>query len=127
MEEIKVGEYVRTKKYGIKKIEHLAVNPNVTVNKYRYYLGLDKDGDRCYGVLKTTDIIKHSSNIIDLIQEGDIIEYKSDSFDDIFKEEVWKTKENNIVYTIDGTEVNINSIKSIVTKEMMKSIEYRVD
>ena len=33
--EIKVGEYVRTKSKGIKKIDHLSANPNVTVNKYR--------------------------------------------------------------------------------------------
>lgn len=75
MDDIKVGEYVRTKKYGIKKIEHLAVNPNITVNKYRYYIGLDKDGDRCYGVLKTTDIIKHSPNIIELIEVRRLCEW----------------------------------------------------
>lgn len=73
--EIKEGEYVRTKDKGIKKIDHLSANPNVTVNKYRYFLGYDKDGDRCYGILKTTDIVKHSNNIIDLIEERRLCEW----------------------------------------------------
>jgi hypothetical protein len=64
---IEVGEYVRTK-YGIRKIDHLNPNPNATINKYRYFLGYDEDGDRCYGVLKTTDITKHSKNLMDLIE-----------------------------------------------------------
>lgn len=75
--DIKVGDYVRTKNKGIKKIDHLNINPNATVNKYRYFLGTDEDGDRCYGIIKTTEILKYSKDIIDLIEIGDIIEWEA--------------------------------------------------
>ena len=39
MEEIKVGEYVRTTNKGIKKIDD--IDNNKTVNKYLYYIGED--------------------------------------------------------------------------------------
>ena len=121
MEDIKVGDYIRAK-YGIitqiKTIKDTVVWTNEFIDVHHRYNE---------GIIEKRDIIKHSPNIIDLIEVGDIIVYKSYSFDDILKEEVWKTKGNNVVYTIDGTEVNINSIKSIVTKEMFSSVEYRVE
>lgn len=124
MEDIKVGEYVRTKKGYIAQITE--------IDKYIWFNNkINKEsGIPVYELSKVEFenlVTKHSPNIIDLIEEGDIIEYKSDSFDDIFKEEVWKTKGNDIVYIIDGAEININSIKSIVTKEMFSSVEYRVE
>jgi hypothetical protein len=65
--EIKVGELVRTRNKGIQKIAYL--RPNATVNKYAYFIGYDDDGDRLNGILKTTDILKHSFNLIDIIEE----------------------------------------------------------
>lgn len=50
MDEIKVGEYIRTKKEKIFKY-----------GKGRAYLGKDNE------------IVNHSFNIIDLIEEGDIV------------------------------------------------------
>jgi len=116
--EIEVGEYVRTKNNGIKKIDHLAVNPNVTVNKYRYFLGYDEDGDRCYGVLKTTDIVNHSFNIIDLIQEGDYI--NGELVIEITKNYITIGK---ITYAIK----DLKGIKKIVTREQFSSVEYLLE
>lgn len=62
---IEVGEYVRTKTKGIKRID--TIFENKTVNKYGYEI-IDTDGEEAYLIIKTTDIIKHSKNIIDLIE-----------------------------------------------------------
>ncbi len=70
MEEIKVGDYVRTTNKGIRQIA--MINNNKTVNKYLYYIGEDFEG-KSYAYIKTTEILKHSSNLIDLIEIGDIV------------------------------------------------------
>lgn len=133
-EKIEIGEYVRTKDGYIAKFINYGTNKGINGKSalfdgaIRDISNLIYDEDNFLFDCEFDEyIVKHSKNIIDLIEEGDIIVYKSYSFDDILKEEVWKTKGNNIVYTIDGTEVNINSIKSIVTKEMFSSVEYRVE
>jgi len=75
MDKIEIGEYVRTKNNGIKRID--TIFENKTVNKYGYECGSDWDG-KWYSYIKTTDIVKHSKNIIDLIEYGDIVEYIDD-------------------------------------------------
>ncbi len=66
MEEIKVGEYVRTDKGSIIKI---------TSSRDIGYLEEEYPG------FKKT-IIKHNKNIIDLIEIGDVIKYKELTADD---------------------------------------------
>lgn len=121
MEEIKVGEYVRTKNKGIQKIAYL--RPNATVNKYAYFIGYDDDGDRLNGILKTTDIIKHSVNIIDILKIGDFI----------YTDYGWgwyhhKVDEETIVID-DGDEfidVKKDEIHRILTQEMLWDNSYEV-
>ena len=67
---IKVGEFVRTKTNGIKRID--TIFENKTVNRYGYEIGSEWDG-KLYSTIKTTDIVKHSKNIIDLIEVGDYV------------------------------------------------------
>ena len=73
MEEIKVGEYVRTKKGEICKV--LGIRPEVKTGKRiyghkAYYL------DRRKGSLTPAFITKHSLNLIDLIEYGDLVKFK---------------------------------------------------
>lgn len=108
---IEVGEYIRDKEGNIDKI----IN---TLSLFKdVYLYLGKEG---YQYSENT-ISKHSPNLIELIEEGDCVNgYK--------------------VIFIDGDEVHIdasekygsipikeNEIKTIVTHEQFKSIEYRVE
>ena len=65
LEEIKVGEYVRTTNKGIRQIA--MIDNHKTVNKYLYYIGEDFEG-KSYAYIKTTEILKHSFNLIDLIE-----------------------------------------------------------
>ena len=71
--DIKVGEYVRTRTQGIKRID--TINENRPVNRYGYEIGSEWDG-KLYSTIKTTDILKHSFNIIDLIEVGDFVNYE---------------------------------------------------
>ncbi|MBQ3413978.1 MAG: hypothetical protein IJH39_01225 [Clostridia bacterium] len=71
--DIEAGEYVRTKNQGIKRID--TIWENKTVNKYGYEIGSEWDG-KLYSIIKTTDIVKHSKNIIDLIQVRRYSTYK---------------------------------------------------
>lgn len=109
--EIQVGEYVRTKRQGIKKIDR--IDESKTVNKYLYFIGYDHN-DKEYGVIKTTDIVHHSFDLIDLIRVGDFVN-------------------GEVVHNNDyeGVETTIHyyakeDIKTIVTKEQFKSMEYKV-
>lgn len=72
--EIEVGDFVRTKNQGIKRID--TIFENKTVNKYGYEVGSDWDG-KWYSYIKTTDIVKHSKQLIDLIEYRDLIKFKN--------------------------------------------------
>lgn len=114
---IEVGEYVRTVKQGIKRID--TIFENRPVNRYGYEVGSDWEGKE-YSIIKTTDIVKHSKNIIDLIEEGDYVNghlvYRIDN-----NTTIWIETETNLYCGIYESD-----IKSIVTKEQFASIEYKV-
>ena len=68
---IEVNEYVRTKNKGIRKIDR--IDNNKTINKYLYFTGKENFWGKEYGIIKTTDIVKHSKQLIDLIEVGDYV------------------------------------------------------
>lgn len=68
---IEVNEYVRTKNKEIRKIDR--IDNNKTINKYLYFTGKEDFEGKEYGIIKTTDIVKHSKQLIDLIEVGDIV------------------------------------------------------
>lgn len=118
MEEIKIGEYVRTKNGYIAKFIH--------VNNTLGVLEFDKTiWEKSYVPKQTISfsdlkkrVIKHSFNIIDLIEVGDYVNGA---------EVIWVNDHYvhcNERDTIDYTE---NEIKSIVTKEQFENAEYKLD
>ena len=111
MEEIKVGEYVRTRKGYIFKIEHK-----------KMIQGL-KFLDAQYGT-----IVNHSKNIIDLIEIGDYVNGREvkhiamfEGFPDypklIFVDEK---------HLIPGDTCENDEIKTILTKEQFEQNSYKV-
>jgi hypothetical protein len=70
-DKISVNEYVRTKNKGIRRIDR--IDNNKTVNKYLYFTGIEDSEGKEYGIIKTTEIVKHSKQLIDLIEVGDIV------------------------------------------------------
>lgn len=121
-DEIKVGEYIRTKENGIiwnvydKDDIHYCVERAVDGQKYSEVVTHEYLESR---------IKKHSSNIIDLIEEGDYVNgYKVYGIEDI-KNLTGKVftvfkKDNSKIIRIWGEK----DIKSIVTKEQFKNNEY---
>lgn len=101
---IGVGEYVRTDKGYIVKID-----------KEKKNLQMLKFLDVEYG-----NILKHSKNIIDLIEEGDYVNGK-------YVCSIGTAIGNlPIINHTDGTFTPSNLIETIVTKEMFASMEYKV-
>ena len=119
-DKIEVGEYV---------ILHYGKIDRVKNNDYymQEYIECEK------GLYPKENIKKHSKNIIDLIEEGDYIngervfKIEKDPFvkgqTDIF----FNRDEVNYWGDKSLSQITDKDIKLIVTKEMMESIEYRVE
>lgn len=121
MEEIKVGEYVRTIDGNIGKIEQ--INKEPTDDNVIYAVT-----DNWVGMYE--EIVKHSPNIIDLVQEGDYIqlEDRGERFYEVTTDYQGKLAIIDIGWNeyeeIDET-YNQN-IKSIVTHEQFNQVKYEV-
>ena len=114
MEQIKVGEYVRT--------------DNGIIGMYTKYRGVEdtiETNNKFIGLDIEKDIIKHSFNIIDLIEEGDYVNGR----------EVLEIKQNvesglrYLIYSYVPIQYYVerrDEIKSIVTKEQYNSMKYIV-
>ena len=76
-DKIEIGEYVRTNNKGIKRIDR--IDNNKTVNKYLYFTGIEDFEGKEYGIIKTTEIVKHSKQPIDLVEVKDVIKYRIDN------------------------------------------------
>ena len=135
MEEIKVGESVRAEDGFIGKVKNIrnAGKGNryygEELNKTYYDVYFDECIYHCY---KSEEIVKHSSNIIDLIEVGDYVNGKK--IDAIIKGN-WKSEgvaERVLCFETDfPIEKGLRAyhdcdIKSIVTKEQFANIEYRI-
>lgn len=74
---------------------------------------------------ESNNIIKHSKNIIDLIEEGDIV--NGDLL--VYKGKTANETEKLLVgnHIIRGMALEIVDIKKVVTKEQFASIEYKVE
>ena len=115
MEEIKVGDYIRTKQWGIAKVAtvdekgkctHIK-NKNNRITHYFEQLG------------------KPSPNIIDLIEVGDYV--NGEKMKEFHIEENPVTKNKRLVIKHEWLNViNDFEIKSIVTHEQFNSIKYEV-
>lgn len=119
--EIKVNDYVRCKNGRIAKIKAIE-------NNFIYFDGeiYRQNGtpmfecETCFSDF----IVKHSKNIIDLIEVGDILKLKDG--------EKWEVQEHqgdgNWIQTewevIDNEEDLKSKVDSIVTKEQFSSLEY---
>ena len=126
MEEIKVGEYVRTKGGYIAKVLDVQKRSSIISRcdgrkityQPRYWI------DNKSGSVVKSYIVKHSNNITDLIEKGDYVNGCR----------VRKVTENKveleIVADVTGEyyaeTISKNDIKSIVTKEQFESIKYEV-
>ena len=121
MEEIKVGEYIRTKEDGICKLIAKEMDAD-----YEFCGYVDKPF-----WLRENNIVKHSSNIIDLIEVGDwvntykILEIGIDPFN---QKKILSTDCMEIGAFGDRSLIQFHNedIKSIVTREQFELAKYEV-
>lgn len=116
---MKVGDYVRTKYGEITKIKDIWENERIFFENI-IVLGYTTS-DNIYASQKEKYIIKSSPNIIDLIEVGDYING--------FKVYEIKNGQLRTISYYDGYICYLCSdyeIKSIVTKQQFKNMEYKV-
>lgn len=114
MEEIKVGEYVRTDSGEIFKVLEVEKGSVKIKSNYREWIGI------CC-------IKNHSKNIIDLIEVGDYVNGR------LVLQVDYKNKNVCLLIPLTDTQANTNimwygyeDIKTILTKEQFASLEYKV-
>lgn len=124
MNEIKVGEYIRTKKGIIGKVEHTlgsckfrTTTGHISKSQDHYYI----DNPKQRGNISKLSITKHSKNIIDLIEKGDIVngERVKRTYKGIGQQYI-ALEERNIFSK------DYKDIKTILTHEQYESNCYKV-
>lgn len=113
---IEVEEYIRTKDGRIDKVDRYSIGCCV----YHCKNGMCIDECETVGI-PISDIKKHSSNIIDLIEEDDIIRIIDDYDDEIIIHIDSKNLHDRVKRRLES---ETWKLKSIVTKEQFKNIEY---
>lgn len=123
MEEIKVGEYVRTKEGFIAKCKE--------IDEDKEYYEFDKCvdfeyGDSYYSLYdyELFKIVKHSPNIIDLIEESDYV--NGSKVIDIVQAPVKAIYTEDIEQKLALIPIVNEQIKNIVTKELFNQVKYEV-
>ena len=117
--ELRVNDYVRTKKGEIGKIIGYIDEP--TDYYFNCYVTTLKNNFTDTYITEYNTNIKSSPNIIDLIEVGDIITTNN------LCGEITKIDGDKIYTTCyDGEYCSAEDIKSIVTKEQFESMEYKV-
>lgn len=108
---ININEYVRT--------------DNGIIGKYVKYRGIEdtiETNNKWIGFDIEKDIVKHSSNLIDLIECGDYV-------NGYIVRRTYLDGETHYIKLgeqITGNRTYNDDIKTVVTKEMMESISYKV-
>lgn len=124
MEEIQVGEYVRlARNQGINKIIDEDDDGFLILD----VIIADEYGDECFEIALqdiNKEILKHSKNIIDLIEKDDYI--NGEKVIDIFNPEFLSLGELPYVRT-QNNKYEEQDIKTILTKEQMENNCYRIE
>lgn len=126
MSEIQVGEYVRTIRGEIGIFEKYSSRKETSIYKSNFDHFIILQGRKTHLQCHKSYIVKHSKNIIDLIEVGDYVNGI-----------LITGKEGTLLYTdikgIDNSGYHIpisqyeENIKSIVTKEQFEQVEYRIE
>lgn len=120
MDEIKENEFVRTKDGIIDKIFKF----DEILNEYWCEKGLVIDPENKIGT-HLKDIVNHSFNIKDLIEEGDIVNKSLI----VYRGKVASGKEKLLVgnHIINGMSLEVVNIKTILTHEQYERNCYRLE
>ena len=109
------GKIIRFEKFGIYRTHTRKINGKYETGTFENKCIIS---GRCH--YKYDNIVKHSKNIIDLIEEGDYV-ISQDGIEGKVEFVMLPLK-----IFVDGEEVLNDDIKSIVTKEKFEAMEYKV-
>lgn len=116
---MKVGEYARLNNTLYNTVVILKI-----MEVYDNTILTENDGSIFQGEYSKDEIIKHSYNIIDLIEVGD---YVNGSYIYSVVEENKNTGQLRVLFTEEDGVLGAGDIKSIVTKEQFENMEYKVN
>ena len=128
MEEIEVGDYVRTINGLIRKVKTIYGEED----RKQRTISLKKE-TLINGNINIFDIVKHSKNITDLIEVGDYVNGSKLISIDYAEDKEGNCDKLHYYYQFEDDEKDINEyyetlkIKSIVTKEQFANMEYRLE
>lgn len=115
---IEIGEYIRTKQGDISKVRYVD-EENIFLEDVVWSINdLYEKTDVLY--FDDEEIVKHSKNIIDLIEVGDYVNGKEIHEIDENRKMIYSYERDNY-YIIQNRD-----IQRVVTKEQFKNMEYRV-
>lgn len=121
-DKIEIDEFIRTKKGLIAKVcayQDLTTYDDKGVSVTFHSFDTDK------GRVADIEVAKHSKNIVDLIEIGDVLQLKEDNsayYIGLEKGEITITYQE----IIDAIKKNETELVSIITKEKLKEMEYKV-
>lgn len=119
---MKVGDYVRVED-GIKKISKYEYRPEYENCHCIYF-----ENESCGLLFTDNELLKSSPSIIDLIEVGDYVNgYYVEDIRHMYDGEMITVLEVATGSNYFQTPMYEEDIKSIVTKEMYSSVEYRVE
>jgi hypothetical protein len=121
MADININEYVRTKRGEICKVLGIRQEQRTGERVYEhlaYYL------DNHKGSLTPAFIVKHSPNIIDLIEKGDYV--NESKIIDIVQAPIKAVYTENQEQKLALIPIINEQIKSVVTKEQFNQVKYEV-
>lgn len=132
MADINVNEYIRTNTGKIGKIIRIEFDKVDKSLKWYVFWGKDEFGIERELYINKPYILKHSKNIIDLIEVGDAIKYveQTEGKDGTELYGIYITDiHNEVELTEIKQELKQNGIKilSIVTKEQFEAMSYRLE
>jgi hypothetical protein len=124
-DKIEVGEYIRTKNGYIRKIEKVIEKDNYFTVDHTYFN--EEIQENTKGIILEEDVLKHSKNIIDLIEMGDYVNgAKTVSEKYRYNNINFINVDSKISYGWGEGAIMESEIETIVTKEQFKEMEYRV-
>lgn len=130
MEDIKENEYIRTYDGDIGiLVEINNKNYNYLTIDCKNDVRTDRIGPQNLLYLKNEDIIKHSTNIIDLIEVNDIVKYKLKGMNSVHISEVKgyiDARKNEKTLMVDGYKLEQVKILKILTHEQFEKASYEV-
>lgn len=122
---IKEGEFIRTNRGNIGKLDEIRLGFNKDTQKYQDIFELDN------GLWTISDyIVNHSFNIIDLIEPGDILKYKIKDFNFNSKGIVYieyDLKKGEYYKIVNGHRLEEIQIIGILTHEQYERNCYRLE